>query len=234
MTYPTGRSEADTFLMGGGGAPSAFTKTDPIGTVRSGVITEEPTPVQQRDIKDNSPKFWADGNPMMQLPVTVQTELRNAEIEDDDGQRRFFIKGEMRKAAKEALKAAGADGLRKGGVLTVKYIGDGVASGPGMNPPKLFAAHYKPPAATFLADNNGGGSAGLVLDPAEANAVATLNGGGLPVAPAPLAPGPEAGSAGSLSAPPVTPAVDPKVLAALNALPPEQRQAALAAMAGAV
>src|SRR4249919_3805408 len=53
---------ADDFLMGGGGAPSA--KFESFGITVAGRITERPEVQQQRDIKNGEKKFWNDGNPM--------------------------------------------------------------------------------------------------------------------------------------------------------------------------
>ncbi|MFD7794366.1 hypothetical protein [Streptomyces sp. NPDC059759] len=131
---------ADAFLMGGGGAPTA--KFPNPGTSVGGRITEKPTVEQQRDISTSEPKFWSDGNPMMQLVVTVQTEERDPEIEDDDGRRRLFVKGQMKNAVADAVRAVGGRGLEVGGTLTVTYSHDGQAKQRGFNPPKQYTATY--------------------------------------------------------------------------------------------
>jgi len=139
---------ADDFLMGGGGAPSAKFPTP--GTTLSGRITERPTVEQQRDIKDGSKKFWSDGNPMMQLVVTVQTDERDPQLEEDDGRRRLFVKGQLKNAIADAVRAAGARGLEVGGTLTVTYTHDGTATQRGFNPPKQYTAQYVAAAANAL------------------------------------------------------------------------------------
>lgn len=139
---------ADDFLMGGGGAPTAKFPTP--GTTVSGRITQKPTVEQQRDIKTGDPKFWSDGNPMMQLVVTVQTELRDPTIDEDDGRRRLFVKGVMKNAIADAVRNAGARGLEVGGTLAVTYTHDGVAKERGMSPPKQYTATYTPAAVAAL------------------------------------------------------------------------------------
>jgi hypothetical protein len=140
--------DANSFLMGGGGAPTAKFPTP--GTVIGGRITEPPTLEQQRDIKSGEKKFWADGDPMMQLVVTVQTDLRDPALEDDDGKRRIFIKGQMKNAVSDAVRQAGARGLEVGGTLHVRYTHDGQAKERGMSPPKQYVAKYETAASIEL------------------------------------------------------------------------------------
>ncbi|MFB7368015.1 hypothetical protein [Streptomyces hydrogenans] len=139
---------ADDFLMGGGGAPTA--KFPVPGTTVSGRITQKPTVEQQRDIKTGDAKFWSDGNPMMQLVVTVQTDLRDPTIDEDDGRRRLFVKGVMKNAIADAVRNAGARGLEVGGTLAVTYTHDGVAKERGMSPPKQYTATYTAAAQAAL------------------------------------------------------------------------------------
>lgn len=139
---------ADDFLMGGGGAPTA--KFPLPGTVVSGRITQKPTVEQQRDIKTGDAKFWSDGNPMMQLVVTIQTDLRDPSIDEDDGRRRLFVKGVMKNAVADAVRVAGARGLEVGGTLAVTYTHDGVAKERGMSPPKQYTATYTAAAQAAL------------------------------------------------------------------------------------
>ncbi|MFJ4712687.1 hypothetical protein [Streptomyces sp. NPDC088785] len=140
--------DANSFLMGGGGAPTA--KFPTIGTIVGGQITEPPTLEQQRDIKTGEKKFWSNGDPMMQMVVTVQTDVRDPAIEDDDGKRRIFIKSHMKNAVADAVRAAGAKGLEVGGTLRVRFTNELPASGPGMSPAKQYDAHYVAAAAAHL------------------------------------------------------------------------------------
>ena len=140
----------DSFL-GGGGSPSA--KFIDVGATVKGTVTAAEV-VQQTEFGTGTPKTWDDGKPMMQAVITLSTDLRDDDIEDDDGTRRLFVKGQMQKAVREALKAAGVKSLEIGGTLAVKYTGDGAPSKPGFNGPKLYAAQYKaaPVSAGLSAD----------------------------------------------------------------------------------
>ncbi|HET6856956.1 MAG TPA: hypothetical protein VFH94_07665 [Streptomyces sp.] len=152
MTTPQQQTQpmpsADDFLMGGGGAPTA--KFPLPGTAVGGRITEKPTVEQQRDISSGDKKFWSDGNPMMQLVVTVQTDERDPQLEEDDGRRRLFVKGQMKNAIADAVRGSGARGLEVGGALVVTYSHDGTASQRGFNPPKQYTAQYTPAATNAL------------------------------------------------------------------------------------
>jgi hypothetical protein len=140
--------DANSFLMGGGGAPTA--KFPQPGVTVGGRITETPKVEQQRDIQSGEAKFWNDGNPMMQLVVTVQTDQRDPSIEDDDGRRRIFIKGQMKNAVADAVRQAGAKGLEVGGTLHVRYTHDGEQKNRGFSPPKQYAAKYTAAAQNEL------------------------------------------------------------------------------------
>lgn len=155
--------DANSFLMGGGGAPTAKFPTP--GTVVGGRITEPPRVEQQRDISTGDKKFWSDGDPMMQLVVTVQTDERDPALEDDDGKRRIFVKGVMKNAVADAVRDAGGKGLEVGGSLWVKYTHDGVAKDRGMSPPKQYDARYATAATNAL------GAAPAPAPPAAAAAV---------------------------------------------------------------
>ncbi|GII63564.1 hypothetical protein Skr01_36490 [Sphaerisporangium krabiense] len=200
---------ANEFLMGGGIAAAKF---DVVGTTVSGQITQSPRVEQQKDLNTGEPKFWNDGKPMQQLLVTVQTTLRDPEVDDDNGERTFYIKAKMLAAVREAVRRAGAKGLEVGGTLAITYTGDGEATKRGFNPPKLYSATYTPPSAAAANDFLNGGQAPAaavdnrynVLDQQQAAQQAAP-------APAP-APAPADVDAGALQA-------------ALASLTPEQRAA---------
>ncbi|QFP94851.1 hypothetical protein SEA_MARSHAWN_65 [Mycobacterium phage Marshawn] len=130
-------------FLGGGGPASAKFKNH--GDIVGGAIAAEPEERQQTDLDTNEPLVWKDGSPRKQLVVTVQTDLSDPDVEDDDGLRRLFVKGEMRKAVQKAVIAAGAKGLDVGGELYVTYVGDGEKKGH-LTPPKLYRAEYRKPA----------------------------------------------------------------------------------------
>jgi hypothetical protein len=141
--------DANTILMGGG-VPSA--KFDGIGVSVTGVI-EDVTASQQTDFTTGEPKTWPNGDPMMQVVVTLATSQRDPQISNDDGLRKVYVKGKSLTAAvRDAVRKAGAKGIEVGGTLTVTYTGDGPQEKRGINPPKLYAADYTPPSPAAAAN----------------------------------------------------------------------------------
>lgn len=137
---------ANDVLMGGGITSAKFDKP---GDSVTGTIHAEPQARQQTDFTTGEPLTWANGDPRMQVIVTLATEARTSD--DDDGLRNVYIKGKSLTAAvREAVRRTGAPGLEKGGQLTVTYEKDGVAEKRGLNPPKLYTASYVPPSAAAV------------------------------------------------------------------------------------
>jgi hypothetical protein len=146
--------DATSFLLGGSGGKSA--KFDHHGATVAGTISQAPEVRQQTKLEDGTPLTWDNGDPKMQLVVTLQTDLR--EDGDDDGIRKLYVKGSKDPASKSlhaavagAVQAAGAKSLEVGGRLSVTYVGDGVAKTRGYTAPKQYEASYTPAAAGFLA-----------------------------------------------------------------------------------
>jgi hypothetical protein len=137
-------NDVNDFFTSGVKVPAAFDKNTPVGTTVMGIITDA-VKRQKTDPKDGSPKTFPDGNPQMQVVITIKTTLRDPADPDDEGLRRLYASGSMQKAIGQALVKAKAPGLEQGGVIAVKFTGLGVASGPAMNPPKLYSATYQPP-----------------------------------------------------------------------------------------
>lgn len=111
------------------------------GTSISGII-ENVTANQIRDFRSRQPKFFDDGQPQMQVLVTINTGVTDPMVEDDDGRRTVYIKGFglQRYAWLQALHNAGlrkAAEVRPGDRFTATFTGFGEAK-PGMNAPKLF------------------------------------------------------------------------------------------------
>lgn len=131
------------------GVPSA--KFHTIGTTVSGKVTHfERT--QQRDL-DGNLKTWDDGGPMWQFVFTVETEDRDPAIEDDDGTRKIYAKAQMERAIRAAIKASGHQGDIEGGILHVRYSGDGVKTKAAFNAPKEYEAKFEPPKQTDAFDD---------------------------------------------------------------------------------
>lgn len=188
--------DPNSILMGGGVTSAKF---ETIGTAVTGTITDL-TASQQTDFTTGELKTWANGDPMMQVVVTLATDQRDPDVTDDDGLRKVYVKGKSLTAAvRDAVRRAGAKGLEPGGTLTVTYVGDGVAERRGINPPKLYSAVYAKPDPAAAANQ--------ALGLAEQQPAAT--------APA-LASVPATGGQA---------AVDPALAAALAAMTPEQKAA---------
>lgn len=135
------QADPTSFLMSSGTKSFKFEAEG--DTVKGTIVNLEMQ--QQRDFKTNELKVWDDGKPMMQLRLVLATDLH--ENDDDNGQRAVYVRGQMQQAVREAIKNAGATSIEEGGTLAVKYEGDGTASNPKFNAPKLYRAEYKAPEA---------------------------------------------------------------------------------------
>lgn len=213
MTAPNPPSAGD-FLLGSG-AKGKSAKFPSIGSSITGTITRAPEVKQQVDPDTNKLDTWEDGSPKWQIVVTLQTDQRSPEIENDDGLRFLYVRGSrkpeslsLHAAVAGAVQAAGADGLEVGGVLTVTYTGDGVKPSPTKTAPKQYGASYVPAANAAL------------MAPPQAQPVAQPVQQYTPPAAAPQP-----------VAQPVAAGPDPALLAAIAHLPEAQQKAVLAAPA---
>lgn len=132
--------DANQFLLSSG-VPSA--KFPHVGATVKGTVLDFRVE-QARDFDTKTLRTWDDGNPVMQLVVTLQTDERDPDKEADDGSRALYALGQMLKAVRDAVRPHG--GLAQGGTLAVRYTGDGEPSRRGLNPPKQYRAEYHPPA----------------------------------------------------------------------------------------
>lgn len=146
--------DADRFLLGGGGKSAKF---DTIGATITGTIHAKPEVKQQTKMGSGELDFWDNGDPKLQLVVTLATDQRDPDDGDDDGMRNLYVKGSqdpksksLHAAVAAAVTASGAKGLEVGGKLTVTYVANGVSKTAGFNPPKQYEATYIPAAAGFL------------------------------------------------------------------------------------
>lgn len=131
-----------------GGAPAA--KFPNIGDKVVGKVISQKKQ-QSKDMATGKLKFWDDGDPIYEIVFVLQTDERDPSIDDDDGRRRLFARGQMLKAIGQALSKAGWTKELVGGTLGMKYAADGEASARGFSPPKIYAAMFEPPdpADTF-------------------------------------------------------------------------------------
>jgi hypothetical protein len=182
-----------------------------IGARVQGYVVAEPTVKPQMKFDGSGkptdiPDTWTSGDPKMKVIIQLQTQLRDPEMEEDDGVRGVYAvisnsEGSCFRAIKDAIKAAGRKDIEVGGFLDVWYAGDDPKSSNPRNPRKLYGAQYQPPATP------------LASQPPAAPPVAA------PVAAPPAA----------VAAPAPAPAVDP----AYAAWQAEQQRAAQVAQAQA-
>ena len=147
MTYdpfeeqPPAAPDASNFFESG----AASCRFQTIGDAHQGSILDFKE-AQQRDIQTGEPAHWPDGNKKMMLVVTIKTNERDPEIDDDDGERRLYVNkpSGMFAAISTAIKLSKGK-FAVGGTLAVKYVKNGKPKTPGFSPPKEYAARYTPP-----------------------------------------------------------------------------------------
>lgn len=125
-----------------GGAPAA--KFPTVGTVVKGKVLGQKKQ-QSKDMATGELKTWEDGTPVWEIVFTLATDDRDPAIEDDDGSRRLFARGQMLKAIGQAIRQAHWSQSLVGGELAVKYAKDGEATRRGFSAPKIYAAKFDPP-----------------------------------------------------------------------------------------
>lgn len=141
---------ANEALFGSGSGAPAFKWGDKPGTRAAGRITHLDA-TQQRNMRTNELMFWPSGDKLMIALVTLQTEERDPDIEDDDGQRTLWVSGRnMTSAVREACKTVRVKELELDGYLEVVFTGYGTAE-KGAQPPRLFTASYQKPTTNAAA-----------------------------------------------------------------------------------
>lgn len=220
-------SSTDDFLFGSGSASAKF---DNVGDSITGqVVTTEVK--QQTDIQSGNPLTWDNGDPRMQLVVTLQTDLREPREDgtEDDGKRNLYVKGSKKAGSKSlhdavasAVRAAGAQGLKPGGTLTVQYIGTEPSATRGFNDRKLYAAQYIAPDPSVASAGFFGNAEPAAASPWN-GAVQTAPAQAQPVTAAPVAAapvGPTQEQINALQAAGIDPATVYPSLANAGAQPP--------------
>lgn len=116
--------------------PSISFKDSKIGDSFTGVITELET-AQVRDFETNEPKFWDDGNPQLQVVLTLATDYIDADVEGDDGTRKLYLVGQKLTAMKAAVKEFGKQ-IAKGQIITITFTGEKPNANKRYNATKLY------------------------------------------------------------------------------------------------
>ncbi len=170
--------DPDEFLQGGTKVPAAKFAT--IGDTVVGTVVDRA--VQQcRDFENNELESWPDGNPKLQLVITLQTDQRDPSLEDDDGKRRIYARkpSSMFVAIAEVTSKKGLK-LLPGGRLAVRFVGEKPNENPRLNPIKQYVAQYRPPVVAavddLLAADAGGNGEDGAPQPAAVGAAADLLG----------------------------------------------------------
>lgn len=125
--------DIDQFLMGGAGHKSlSFGRVGDerlLGVWMGGEIIEEPDTRQATDYESDEPKFWPakhgkPAEPIMSLVLVVQTDIRDPEVEGDTGKRAIWFEAgkEITKQLRDAVRKTGADGVRLGGDVRVRWV----------------------------------------------------------------------------------------------------------------
>lgn len=127
-------------LFASGGAPAL--KFPTVGTTHIGTITGLEAR-QQRDFEKNELVTWDNGEPKMELVVTMR------DVDGNEG--RLFAKAQMLSAIRDAVRVAGCKKPEIGGQLAVSYTHDGENKNPKFNPPKMYQVAYEPPAVAAAA-----------------------------------------------------------------------------------
>jgi hypothetical protein len=143
---------ANDLLFAGGGAPALQwahpdTQQDyPVGTSYEGEVVKT-SAVRQRDLQDKSKlAVWPDGQPKYVAIVTLQTALKDPQVEQDSGLRSLWVSGKyLTNAVKDAVKKTGSHEIEEGGWLKVTLSGYGKPQ-TGFRPPRLFDVTYRRPS----------------------------------------------------------------------------------------
>lgn len=148
-------TDPNDFLMGGGGRSVKFTDH---GDQVDGWILHLETR-QQTDFDSGELLFWNDGNPRMQLVVTMQAnpETTKPEDDEDDLVRRLYVRGQMTNAIRKAVRESGQHGLEVDGRLWVRYVATAEPKRKGMSGAKQYVARYGAPQVRVPDDQGEGG-----------------------------------------------------------------------------
>lgn len=158
--------EAWDFITGSGAPTLSFSKEEPagsgdyiskpLGTKFTGYLKGSPIKKQATDYSTGEPKFYDDGNPIYDLVLTLDTDYRDPAKEDDDGVRRLFVGGGMRKALAAEMREKKLKRFGDGTQVTVEL--SGFKPNPKGKPSKVFTVtigdvkEYVPPTDPIVAE----------------------------------------------------------------------------------
>ena len=120
--------------------PSISFKDSKIGDSFTGTITALES-AQVRDFDTNEPKFWDDGKPQLQVVLTLDTDYRDPQNSDDEGERKLYLVGAKLTAAKAAMKEFGKP-VAVGDVVTITFTGEKPNANKRFNATKLYGVKF--------------------------------------------------------------------------------------------
>jgi hypothetical protein len=139
-------SDANDLIMGSSVEAAKFAN---IGDLVQGTIVKIGDKVQARKFRTDGKlgdlATWDDGQPIWQVRIDIQTDVRDPLIQNDDGIRGLYVRAgsELRKVVQEAVRMSGSKEILVGGFLGVQFIGE-EPSGAAVDK-KLYQAVYRPP-----------------------------------------------------------------------------------------
>jgi hypothetical protein len=139
-------NDVNDFLFQGGAKAFQFNHVG--DSVEGRVVSAE---MRQQTSIEGQKLTWDNGDPRMQLVITLKTSLHDKE--DDDGLRTIYAKGgrydvqtgegsSMRDAIADAVTVMKEKRLEEGDELVVAFTGQGVAKR-GYSQPKLYTAGFR-------------------------------------------------------------------------------------------
>jgi hypothetical protein len=140
--------EVDDFFGGGGGPKALSWKDKPVGTAYQGIITKVEV-INKTDKKTGAIILNQQGKPKKIVILTLITDMRDPEIEDDNGLRRIFLQGNASWELRQTLRKGGFVKPIKGGRFKITLTGTKPTEH--YNDQNLFTVLYADPTGDTLA-----------------------------------------------------------------------------------
>lgn len=124
------------------GASSA--KFPSIGARVGGRVVKDAEERQVRNFTTGQLEVWDDGNPKMQLVITVDTGYIDPSVPDDDGLRSIYVKGKSISDLRQVTRKLRVNSIKEGGIFFATYVRNEPTAG---QPRKVYDFEYEPPVA---------------------------------------------------------------------------------------
>ncbi len=96
-------------------------------------------------------KFWPDGNPVLNVWITLKTNVRTDP--EDDGRRVLVLDSKNKLEAVQNAVRESRSSFLKGARLLIEWYGNDPNGKNPDNPPKLYRAQYTPPTLDAMLDS---------------------------------------------------------------------------------